>query len=246
METTQTPAQKTSPSANLPTTLPSSAISDKELVQIVGQAYFRRGQASSDANTLAVAADLKQQINANFRSLTPADIRKAIENGTFGKYGEVYSVSVAAMVDWLNAYTIDPDRIAAMHNTALAAKYALPQKATTTNAEFDRQMRQAVYDKYADYCAKGEFLDVHSLSYDFLNRLGIINPTAEEKRAIYDHHLKSENGRADIRKRKGIVPIGVALSDIAKSNAVARCKYYFLLKFFEAVKESGGEITDYV
>lgn len=226
--------------------MPSSAISDKELVQIVGQAYFRRGQASSDANTLAVAADLKQQINANFRSLTPADIRKAIENGTFGKYGEVYGVSIAAMVDWLNAYTIDPDRLAAMHNTAQAAKYALPQKATITNVEFDRQMRQSVYDKYADYCKTGEFLDIHSLSYDFLNQLGVINPTAEEKWEIYNHHLKSENGRADIRKRKGIVPIGVALSEIAKSNAVARCKYYFLLKFFEAVKESGGEITDYV
>lgn len=226
--------------------MPPSAISDKELVQIVGQAYFRRGQASSDANTLAVAADLKQQINANFRSLTPADIRKAIENGTFGKYGEVYGVSVAAMVDWLNAYTIDPDRIAAMNAAKQTAVAALPQQATLTDEGMDAMARQAVYDKYADYCAKGEFLDFHSLSYDYLNRRGIINPTNDEKWAIYNHHLKSENGRADIRKRKGIVPIGVALSGIAKSNAVARCKYYFLLKFFEAVKESGGEITDYV
>ena len=226
--------------------MPPSAISDSELIEIVSQAYYRRNQPIDKKNTLAVAADLKAQINSHFRSLTPQDIRTAIENGTFGRYGEVYSVSIAAMVDWLNAYTIDPDRLAAMHNTAQAAKYALPQKATTTDAEFDRQRRQAVYAKYADYCAKGEFLDIHSLSYDFLNQLGVINPTAEEKRAIYNHHLKSENGRADIRKRKGIVPIGVALSEIAKSNAVARCKYYFLRKFFEDIKESGGDIRDYV
>lgn len=243
MQTTATAA--TAPTQRPTTSSPSTA-SDDLLRQKVSQAYFRKNQNIEPRTLELVIADLRQIIAANFRSLTPQDIAKAIDNGILGKYGEVYSVSVCAIVNWLNEYTIDPDRLAAMHNTAQAAKYALPQKATTTDAEFDRQRRQAVYEKYADYCAKGEFLDIHSLSYDFLNQLGIINPTAEEKRAIYNHHLKSENGRADIRKRKGIVPIGVALSEIAKSNAVARCKYYFLQKFFEAVKESGGDIRDYV
>lgn len=212
----------------------------------MSQAYFRKNQNIEPRTLELVIADLRQIINEQFRSLTPQDIAKAIDNGILGKYGEVYSVSVCAIVDWLNAYTIDPDRLAAMHNTAQAAKYALPQKATITNAEFDRQMRQAVYDKYADYCKNGTFLDIHSLSYDFLNSLGIVKPTNEEKWEIYNKFIKVENGKAEIRKRKGAVPIGIALQDIAQSNAVAKSKYYFLQKFFEDIKESGGEITDYV
>lgn len=245
MQTPTTATTVTAPTQR-PTTSSTSTVSDDLLRQKVSQAYFRKNQNIEPRTLELVIADLRQIISADFRSLTPQDIAKAIDNGILGKYGEVYSVSVCAIVDWLNAYTIDPDRLAAMHNTAQAAKYALPQKATITDAEFDRLQRQAVYAKYADYRAKGEFLDIHSLSYDFLNSLGIINPTDKEKWEIYNKFLKSENGHADIRKRKDIVPIGVALSEIAKSNAVARCKYYFLRKFFEAVKESSGEITDYV
>lgn len=226
--------------------MPPSAISDSELIEIVSQAYYRRNQPIDKKNTLAVAADLKAQINSHFRSLTPQDIRTAIENGTFGRYGEVYSVSIAAMVEWLNEYTIDPDRLAAMHNTAQAAKYALPQKATVNDAELNAMYREAVYRKYADFCEHGTFLDIHSISYDYLNRIGVLNPTDKDKVEIYAKFVKAENGRAEMQRRKGINPIGVTLSEIAQSNAVAKSKYYFLRKFFEAVKESGGDIRDYV
>ena len=226
--------------------MPPSAISDSELIEIVSQAYYRRNQPIDKKNTLAVAADLKAQINSHFRSLTPQDIRTAIENGTFGRYGEVYSVSIAAMVDWLNAYTIDPDRLAAMHNTAQAAKYALPQKATVNDAELNAMYREAVYRKYADFCEHGTFLDIHSISYDYLNRIGVLNPTDKDKVEIYAKFVKAENGRAEMQRRKGINPIGVTLSEIAQSNAVAKSKYYFLRKFFEDIKESGGDIRDYV
>lgn len=226
--------------------MPPSAISDSELIEIVSQAYYRRNQPIDKKNTLAVAADLKAQINSHFRSLTPQDIRTAIENGTFGRYGEVYSVSIAAMVEWLNAYTIDPDRLAAMHNTAQAAKYALPQKATVNDAELNAMYREAVYRKYADFCEHGTFLDIHSISYDYLNRIGVLNPTDKDKVEIYAKFVKAENGRAEMQRRKGINPIGVTLSEIAQSNAVAKSKYYFLRKFFEDIKESGGDIRDYV
>ncbi len=192
-----------------------------------------------------VCADIRQILSDKFRSLTAADFKKAVDNGILGKYGEVYTVSVCSVVDWLNAYLIDPDRLAAMHN-ANKAVAALPEKATATDAEYSAMMRQSVYDKYRAYCAKGTFLDVHSVSYDYLNRIGVLNPTPEEKNAIYARHIKSENGRAEIKERKGIKPIGVQLYEIAQSNAVARCKYYFLAKFFEDVKNSGGDITDYV
>lgn len=226
--------------------MPPSAISDSELIEIVSQAYYRRNQPIDKKNTLAVAADLKAQINSHFRSLTPQDIRTAIENGTFGRYGEVYSVSIAAMVEWLNTYTIDPDRLAAMHNTAQAAKYALPLKATVNDAELNAMYREAVYRKYADFCEHGTFLDIHSISYDYLNRIGVLNPTDKDKVEIYAKFVKAENGRAEMQRRKGINPIGVTLSEIAQSNAVAKSKYYFLRKFFEDIKESGGDIRDYV
>ena len=242
----QTPTTAATAPTQRPTTSSPSTASDDLLRQKVSQAYFRKNQNIEPRTLELVIADLRQIIAANFRSLTPQDIAKAIDNGILGKYGEVYSVSVCAIVNWLNEYTIDPDRLAAMHNTAQAAKYALPQKATTTDAELNAMYREAVYRKYADFCEHGTFLDIHSISYDYLNRIGVLNPTDKDKVEIYAKFVKAENGRAEMQRRKGINPIGVTLSEIAQSNAVAKSKYYFLRKFFEDIKESGGDIRDYV
>jgi len=230
-----------------PNTLPQSAISNDDLRQAVSLAYFRKGQSIEPRTLDMVCTDLRQIINQQFRSLTPYDIKKAIGDGVLGKYGEVYSVSVCAIVDWLNAYITDPDRIAAQNNAKKAAAVAaLPQKATVTEAEDNEQRRKLIYMSYQSWLKKGEFLDFHGMSYDYLIAIKAIKPTDEEKNRLFAYHFKSECSRVAARSRKGIVTIGVADTDIAKLHAVIKSKTALVIKFFEKVKESGKDIRDYV
>ena len=212
---------------------------------MVSLAYFRNGQKVDDGTLTLATADLSSWIYAHFRNFTLADIKAAIDNGVFGRYGEFHGVSVRAIVEWLQAYQTDPARIARQQTQQQAAK-AIAPKATVTEAELDEMRRRSVRDKFEQYLHTGDFLDIHSTSYDFLARIGVLQPTAAEKRAIYDKYLKAETAQVEKRAKAGAVPIGVALKDLALSNAVEKSKHYFLARFFDDVIRNGNEITDYV
>jgi hypothetical protein len=88
----------------------------KFVIQELSKGYVYSGQAPNRQDLAIMAAAVSRLITRDYPFLTNTDITEAIENGSMGRYGEVYGINLKSIDTWLRNY------IKAKHEKAVEAK----------------------------------------------------------------------------------------------------------------------------
>ena len=236
---------------------PIRSATDDTIKQMVALTYFRKGQATEPQVLEMVSEDFKRLLSDEFYYLTTEEVNFALKEGVLGKYGKVYKVDIATMYEWVSEYTASADRLMYIQKRNLEnAVKALPMPKPLSDEEVwhttTRPSILKLFAEYRDTKRLGSSLGIGGwLSYDILNKRGILNPTQEEKNAIWRQELakQRELQKLNPQPKSGIRSMTQILVDretAAWNTAANKSKEYFVKKFFDGIIESGGEITDYV
>lgn len=86
------------------------AVLSERLHDMVIAAAMLRGQSLGDDQIAAISGFLADEIRAEFPQLTLAEIGKAIKDGIFEKYGEVYGINAVSLFRMVRGYVESEER----------------------------------------------------------------------------------------------------------------------------------------
>lgn len=236
---------------------PIRVATDDAIKQIVALTYFRKGQATEPQVLEMVSADFKRLLSDEFFYLTTEEVNFALKEGVLGKYGKVYKVDIATMYEWVSEYTASADRLMYIQKRNLenAVKALPPPQPISPEEMWHTTTRPSIaklFSEYRETKRLGSRLGVGGwLTYDILNKRGILTPTQDEKNAVWQRELakQREIQKMNPQPKSGIRSMNEILADrekLARNTAINKSKEYFVKKFFDSIIESGGEITDYI
>ncbi len=235
---------------------PIRSATDDAIKQMVALTYFRKGQATEPQVLEMVSVDFKRLLSDEFYYLTTEEVNFALKEGVLGKYGKVYKVDIATMYEWVSEYTASADRLMYIQKRNLenAVKALPPPKPLSDEEVWHTSTRPSILKTFAEYKKNKRFGSAIIggwLTYDMLNKRGIVNPTVAEKIEVYKAELvkQREIQRLNPTPHSGIRSAAQVIADRekdAKTAATHKSKEYFVKKFFDSIIECGGEITDYI
>lgn len=138
-------------------------------------------------------------IMESFSHLTLEEVRLAFYYGVRGEMGEFYGLGAKTFYKWLKDFKYDIFSKAFKE----VSKY-LPkeEEKPTPKREMHQQIAKTIYDVYWDLCINGvyEFYDIGNVAYNFLDEIGLIPFTTEERlkmleqsRNYFRRHLSNKN-----------------------------------------------------
>lgn len=171
---------------------PKSLVKEIPTTQVAAMVtrVFMLKNRTVDGNTLIfMANEMQKLLRDNYYYLSVEEVKKALENGVYGRYGEYYEIGVVTICKWLDAYLNSDERreYVDRHQPKLLA---IAQKATITDEERDKGKRKLLFSKFDTYRKTRRCETLIQITYQHLIEYGFINPTIDEKYAALDRATK--------------------------------------------------------
>ena len=191
------------------------------LAELIARVYLLKNRPSPPDNVFKfMLTEMQCEINKHYSYLAIEEVRDAFQNGIFGKYGEVFEISVVALCHWLDCYKNSEERVEYVRAHNPKPK-AIAQTATVTKEELLQHKKEFVLSIFERF-TKQQRVWYAFKCYDFLIELSLINPTKAEKKIALDV------------SRKKISAIKEPLEQ-ANTHLIWESKSYIVYKYFTQV-----------
>ena len=188
----------------LPTLPPSSTeiakLSAVDIAALVTITFMRKNRETSENNILFTANEIQKALSEKYKvyRLTIGDLDKAFLNGISGLYGDVYEIGYVAFISWIDAYLASDEYLDKIHKSYMLA---LPQKATKTEEEIEKDIYMCIIGKFDDYQKTKELIDSGCICYTYLVKKGFLKLDASKKWDVY-YKAKEKIEKLDKSKKK--------------------------------------------
>lgn len=230
-----------------------------ELELFVGQQITRAllvaGFKLSDQEIKVILEEVPKDIQTRFKLLELPEIKKAIEDGVRGIYGDYYGISTVTINKWLKAYIDGGNHQHYLENKIDINQKQIAEKAPLTEGEVDEIMRKGVVNCFLNYQTTGVVVDYGSPKINWLLTKRIVIPTKEERedykeqaRAELEQNARgkkesmSRNDRNEAKKE--MEELITMLDTDTKIQSLA--KNMCLRDWFENILESGDDIHELI
>lgn len=175
----------------------------QSFTKLIFKVFAESGQPVNMDEAETLANSLEKEIKQYFGGLTIAEVEHALELGIRGKYGEYYGLSIKTFHSFLKKYFESKER-------AEAWKQKQPQllidKVELTQEEKDKKSIEGIIFEFENY-SKNKNSIVVAVTYDFLERKGILKVPKEKKKefmikaeANLKRNYSPENGKLDCKE----------------------------------------------
>ena len=150
------------------------------------------GQPMHENDLYFIREEVVKRIYKEYPFLHLGELHIIFDEGSYEKFGQVYSLTPLAINRWIVAYLESDCRKKAVQEiNRISADRQLTQSPTTTpQSEYD-SMRYMLGEMFNRYIANAEWSDFRNFLYFFLEKLGLIKLSADDKRRLYSLALKT-------------------------------------------------------
>lgn len=150
------------------------------------------GQPMHENDLYFIRKEVVKRIYKEYPFLHLGELHIIFDEGSYEKFGQVYSLTPLAINRWIVAYLESDCRKKAVQEiNSISADSQLTQSPTTTpQSEYD-SMRYMLGEMFNRYIANAEWSDFRNFLYFFLEKLGLIKLSADDKRRLYSLALKT-------------------------------------------------------
>lgn len=236
-----------------------SEVRKSELELFVGQqiakALLVAGYDISQDAKSVILEEVPKDIQTRFRVLELPEIKKAIEDGVRGVYGEYYGINTVTINKWLKSYVDGGNHQCYLESKIDLNQKQLAEKAPLTESEIDDIIRKGIVNCFNNYKNTGVVLDYGSPKINWLLAKGILCPDKEERDSFKEQaryeleqnaHLKKDSLNRIERNeaKKEIEELVTMLDSDPKIQSLA--KNMCLKSWFENIIESGEDISELI
>lgn len=207
-----------------------SKIETQQLIQALQIGIARTalccGTSLTEKDLIFTSEEVAEQILANYKELHLGEIPILLNSGVYGTYGEFYGVNAVSICKWITGYlNSDIRKITIQDINRVAPTNQLPQQTPLTPEREYKAMRGLCEMMFDYYISGNSWRDPNNYIYFFLEQLGLINLTIEEKNIIFNKVLSNNPN---------------------EQNPKYESRKMAVKEFFETVHNSGRHILDYI
>lgn len=219
--------------------LKSEKISDMPINVLIGKVsdilssvYMLTGFSAPNPKDLGLlTAKITSDLKRYHGGLSIQELAVCLENGSKDEYGEFMGINVRTITKWLKAYKTSDKR----YKTILEIennKQALPPP----GKEYGEQQLKILAIRYfREYQVDKRIGNLVITVYQFLQKMKIINHTADVKIAAYD------KAKASILRSKNSLSMPI---DMFEFRAKLQAQTELLREFFEELEQMGIDLED--
>ena len=213
----------------------------KFLIGVITRVYIMAGQAASKEILEFMANELCKDLYCRFKGLTLKEVELALSNGAKGLYGEYYGINIRSFNQFLNDYVFSEERRTALEeeNIRVDTKKQIAVKGTRTTEEIEQMDYTNALDLFEEYKRTKECPDYGNVVYNYLDRLGLIQFSVEEKWQMMD---EARNSRERERKERAVSIVNVIDKMQEGGVLVVYAKRIALKRYFRGLVENGNEL----
>lgn len=211
---------------------------------LVIKVFIIAGQAIDDDELLDfTVSELQKDVTTRYKGLTLQEIEIALTNGVKGDYGEYYGLNIKSFNKFLNEYTFSEERGKAIESrmTRVPPAKQLSTKGSITVEENKRIAYNNALDLFEEYKETKECPDHGNVTYNYLDRLGVIQINDKEKWQIFNE------AKACREKERKIQGKTMNISNVIEQQqeggiVIAYAKKIALKRYFRGLMENGIEL----
>lgn len=211
------------------------------LNESITYAYAFAGINATGDNLEFTAKALLPNLISYFQHFHINELKIAWEKGIQGQYGEWMGMNPGNLLRWLNNYRVSDERFRALGYLATPDKQ-LPPPSDTYKEQI---IRSAALQKFKDFKENKPIFDFGSVTYNYLDKLGLIPFSDKEKTKILEAVKKQmitakktkANGTPDVFKRIELNNSIESIKTNKDENLIAACKLEALKLYFAKIGE---------
>jgi hypothetical protein len=212
----------------------------------VTNALYNLGQKMEDGERMILQSRIALDLRFHFQTLTIEEIKNAMDLGSKGEFrvkpDEVLYLSPEKIYSWFKAYKVGVKREASKKMAEISQKAEKAKE--PTQEEKQKIVSDSILIRFEEFKKTGEVKDYGNVTYDSLDRMGLIPFTKERKREIYneaDRVLRaSKIDDKDFLKRLR------EMHSEAQNLVKAEAKILALTIFFKDLVEMEVELKDLI
>lgn len=203
-----------------------SEIEDNELLknstQIILKANFNAGlKEIPDIELKMIVKEFANDLVRFYKKNSIEEIREAVDLGSKGMFGDVYGVNPKAWNEWIKSFNTQENRKKAL----FAATQIKQPKPDISDEEKNKIIEQSIIECMERYKLKGEIIDSGSAIYLYLEKIGKINLSVEEKQKIFNQ-AKERYKEANKFKFDELVKLNESSTLIFEARKIALENYF--------------------
>jgi hypothetical protein len=224
-----------------------------EIAKLITLTHQSCGQVINAVDVAATIPELCTDLIKYNGILTIEELRIAFKKGYKGEYGEYFGLNNKTYFAWVSAYRYGKDRA----NAKIAMQKA--GESVTTKKEISEEEKEAILregalNKFNDFKSTRNFYDFGNISYNYLDRLGLITFTAEVKKKIMadckarmiEEEKMKKTQKDYIGKHQSINDEIKQLEEGKSTRLISEAKREALKQYFSQLIEMGEELKNLI
>lgn len=221
-----------------------------KLSETISKAFFDCRYAVPQPMEFKIMVDgLYKDVSNCASTLTIEEINICFRNGCGKVYGEFTGLSNATFRNWLHKFIASPERQSAIKKQQ---EFLTPPPKILTEKEKDELLNKGVLALFEDFKKKGSVLDIGGISYDYLDKIGLLRLSKARKLEIKSEAQSKLEIEAERKKQsaKGFVDLRDAIKQLdaikdgSSDKIKFECKRIALNNYFKELVENGFDLKD--
>lgn len=213
------------------------------MINMIEKAHLHCGFTYKPELVLITIDDLIKSLLEFFGTLSLTDIENAFKRGLMLEYGNFSGLSNLTYLSWVKYYMVSDIRIKSLKAMAKIIKELEYKEPEYTQEQKDQIILDGVIKCFENFTKTGVLNDAGNVTYNYLEKIGVINLTNERKaeiRKIVEARMKQE-----AIDRKGSETIQQALLKYMETDKIkSECKREALKIQFKMMIEMEININD--
>lgn len=217
----------------------------KFLNNLISNIYILCGMDQDSSTSIVQLNELSSELKKFYKFLTLDELTIAFKKGCKNSYGEYFGLNFKTYVGWIYAYTGEESRAKAIKAIELAKLDLLPKQKVLTQEEKEEILKDGVLKSFESFKSGAIVLDAGNVSYNWLDKNGLIKFTKERKDEIFKQ--SSDKLKAEIVQNKNRnVSIEIALSHLTNDHFISEAKKMALKIYFSELIETEIELSELI
>lgn len=213
------------------------------IVDLIQMAHLNCGYKYNPELVLITLDSLIGNLLRFFSTLSLKDIENAFNRGLIKEYGEFTGLSNMTYLSWVKYYMVSDIRIKALKSKMRVIKHLEYKEPEYTQEQKDQIILDGVIKCFENFTKTGILYDAGNVTYNYLEKIGVINLTNERKaeiRKIVEARMEQE-----AIDRKGYETKQQALLKYMETDKIkSECKREALKIHFKMMVEMEMDIKD--
>ncbi len=214
-----------------------------KMIKLIGQTYLNCGFKLDEPQLFQTIDELCIDLQKYNSTLSFEEIELAFKNGYKKMYGDFFGLSNATYFWWVNAYSFAETRLKVKKTIQMAKENENQPSKKLSQEETNKILKGATIKSFEDFKNGAPIFDAGNVKYNFLDSLGLINFTIEQKNDfmvlakanLYDFGVNNKKPRETIKS---------VVEQILPQSIKSEAKRLALAEYYKNLIEMEVEIVD--